>query len=362
MSIDSDDIRAAVATGLINEEQAVKLTALADARRGARSDLDGLDEPFELFRGFNEIFIVVGLAILFGAWATIAGLPEILSDLGYSFSNTFMPLMGVATSLLLARYFTLRRRMVAPSIFLMLAFAAMVLPMAVNLAWLTSLNYTGRISFAFGFTTVALAGHYLAFRVPITSAAIAIGAYTTVALALLSNGAALPNFQDLIRISDKGPFGWLMLGGALIVLVFALRLDMSDPHRVTRRTRSAFWLHVVAAPALVNTIAQTLLGGDIPYALILLAAFLLLMALFAIIIDRRSFLVAGVGYVVFLIFTLAEDSFAWPILVLGLGLVFLGAQWERIRAVLMGALPDFPGKSRLPPYHLAGSDPAENSL
>jgi hypothetical protein len=29
-----------------------------------RAHLKGLDEPFELFKGFNEIFIVVGLTIL----------------------------------------------------------------------------------------------------------------------------------------------------------------------------------------------------------------------------------------------------------------------------------------------------------
>jgi hypothetical protein len=27
--------------------------------------MTGLDEPFELFKGFNEIFIVVGLTILY---------------------------------------------------------------------------------------------------------------------------------------------------------------------------------------------------------------------------------------------------------------------------------------------------------
>ena len=50
MSINADDIRAAVQSGMINERQAASLTALADLRRGARENMDGLDEPFEQLR------------------------------------------------------------------------------------------------------------------------------------------------------------------------------------------------------------------------------------------------------------------------------------------------------------------------
>ena len=41
---------------------------------------------------------------------------------------------------------------------------------------------------------------------------------------------------------------------------------------------------------------------------------------------------------------------ALVILLLGFGLVFLGAQWDRLRSALMRGLPEFPGKGRLPPY------------
>ena len=62
--ISSDDLRAAVASGLVTEAQAAALTSLADSRHGAREKLDPSDKSFELFRGFNEIFIVIGLLIL----------------------------------------------------------------------------------------------------------------------------------------------------------------------------------------------------------------------------------------------------------------------------------------------------------
>ena len=74
------------------------------------------------------------------------------------------------------------------------------------------------------------------------------------------------------------------------------------------------------------------------------------MSLFAIIIDRRSFLVAGIGYVVAIAITVAEGDAFVIILILGAGLVLLGAKWEAIRCFLMTRLPNFPGKTRLPPY------------
>jgi len=74
--------------------------------------------------------------------------------------------------------------------------------------------------------------------------------------------------------------------------------DGSDPHRVTRRSANGFWLHVVAAPALVNTIALSLLESDTTAANIVLLCVLFLFAIVAIIIDRRSFLIAAIGYVV----------------------------------------------------------------
>jgi hypothetical protein len=60
-----DDIRAAVASGTLSEAQAASLIVLAEERAGVRTHMTGLDEPFELFKGFNEIFIVVGLTILY---------------------------------------------------------------------------------------------------------------------------------------------------------------------------------------------------------------------------------------------------------------------------------------------------------
>jgi len=76
------------------------------------------------------------------------------------------------------------------------------------------------------------------------------------------------------------------------------------------------------------------------------------------VIDRRSFLVAGVGYVVALAITVVEGQAFFIILMLGAGLVLLGAQWEALRRRVMRALPGFPGKDRLPPYDLLTQESA----
>ena len=58
-----DDLRAAVAAGILTEAQAAGLMALAQGRAGQRAHMAADDEPFEFFRGFSEIFIALGLKI-----------------------------------------------------------------------------------------------------------------------------------------------------------------------------------------------------------------------------------------------------------------------------------------------------------
>jgi hypothetical protein len=86
-----------------------------------------------------------------------------------------------------------------------------------------------------------------------------------------------------------------------------------------------------------------------------LALSLAAIALLAVVIDRRSFLTAGIGYLIFLISYVITDptepgSWAVVLFVVGLGLTGLGTFWTDLRLRIMRALPNFPGKHRLPPY------------
>jgi len=89
---------------------------------------------------------------------------------------------------------------------------------------------------------------------------------------------------------------------------------------------------------------------------------LVLVTIFALIIDRRSFLTAGLGYLAALLFWAMQQGdgdLSIPTLMLILGAIVtgLGTFWTNLRIRLMRALPDFPGKDRLPPY----TDPARDS-
>ena len=102
--------------------------------------------------------------------------------------------------------------------------------------------------------------------------------------------------------------------------------------------------------ALVNTIALTLFQMDSAAANLVLLCVLVLVALIAVIIDRRSFLIAAVGYCVALSFTVFDENGAgYTILALGVALVSLGAAWEWLRARLLGVFAPILPLDRLPP-------------
>ncbi|PRY20703.1 hypothetical protein CLV78_11276 [Aliiruegeria haliotis] len=350
MNLDRDDIRAAVRSGMISEAQAASILALAEQRHGVRENMDGLDEPFELFRGFNEIFIVVGLGVLFTGWMVVSGLST-LAELGNSGSTGgIYALITLAVSAWLSTYFTLKRRMVAPSIALVMMFGVGALQLGMTLGWQLGLAFHVRVAFASGLTTALFILHYFWFRVPFTMALIGLGVFVTTGSMLVLGGAGWPTAADFFHLTNEGPYAVLTIALGVIGTAVALWFDMGDPHRITRRSQAGFWLHVISAPAIVNTVALTLLEVDTPAAQAALIAFLCLMALFAIVIDRRSFLVAGVGYVVALAVIILERQAGLAVLGLGLGLVLLGAQWERLRGGIMSGLPSFPGKDRLPPW------------
>ncbi len=349
--IEVQDLRAAVQRGLITEAQAAALTGMADARVNARTQVADGEEPFVLFKGFNEIFIVIGLSILFAGWvgvATIFG-AEWLNPVGSDVSVILLlTLLTLAVLAVVQRYFTIQRRMIAPSIALaiMAALTAVILGWA--LAEMAGIRALGALAMASGTVAVVMAVHYRVFRVPFAVAILAMAVFVTLWALLARAGVVPASAPNLLHMSKNGPLAALSFVFGLVCFGFAMRFDMSDPHRISTRATTGFWLHVVAGPAIVNTVAMQLLDGG-QFGQMALLVVLLALALVAIVIDRRSFLVAGAGYAVWLIFSLFDGS-SMVILALGLGLVFLGAQWERLRGALMRALPDFPGKSRLPPY------------
>ena len=361
--ITPEDLRAAVAAGRVDEATAAGLLALAAERQGLRAALPEEDEPFEFFRGFGEIFVAVGLALLFGA---MHGLGAVIDGDGLG-AGLLPSVVGIGLAWMLARYFTLKRRMSLPSIALAVAYA-------VELAFLLLAVVGGLVGDAGGGAPVddalialiasalgmaGMAIYYRAFRLPFALAPLgAFGAGFAISLALLAapgvDGEWSEASFDLLRAPV---FATAILVFGVVAFVAAMRFDLMDRHRLGRFAACAFWLHILAAPALVNTVCLTLynLGGPVGYLTAALA-FLLIAAL-ALAIDRRSFLMAGVVYAGLALGAAFEaaggDSAFGSVVTIGLlggGMTWLGAHWAGARARLMRALPDFALKARLPPY------------
>jgi hypothetical protein len=353
--IERDDLRAAVSAGIVTEAQAAALLSLGQARRGARENLEPGDEPFELFKGFNEIFIVVGLSILTFGW--IGTVTVWVASDPMQIKNILMwsGILGAAALWALSEYFIRRRRMVAPAIALAVLFAANAVygfAGAFAEVFMIAQGDNSSLPVPLALATLSLVLYWLRFKVPFALALIALGGFgLAILIAGLSRGTP-DSFSELFLLSAGGPFAWITLALGLVVFAAAMLFDASDPHRVTRRAANGFWLHVIAAPALVNTAALSLLDTDAFWAQALLAGVLALFAVIAIVIDRRSFLIAAIGYTVILTGTVFEQSNAVAT-TLGLGavLLFLGARWEIIRARLLAVMPDSFPRHLLPPSH-----------
>ncbi len=347
-----NDIRAAVAANILTEEQASRLTIFAESRLGFRDHMLVDDEPFELFKGFAEIFVTVGLGMLFSG-----GLVWLIASQG----NYFVALTGAVVSFGMAFYFTLKRRMNLPSIFLASVFAGNIAVLSFVLL-LDPINpseydflYTGIIGM------IAMLIWFRVFKLPFSMFLFGLfGALVALAVAAIMSPNVLDIFELRRGVFDLNnasyfPISTLVFG--VLIFILAMYFDTKDPHRVSRFAASGFWLHVLAAVAIVNTVALTLfnIGGAMGYTLTSLA--LLGIALVALIIDRRSFLTAGILYMAYLIYAAfngnsggGEFATIATFFTIGLFITVLGTWWAQIRASIMARLPNFPLKNRLPPY------------
>jgi hypothetical protein len=350
-----DDIRAAVAAGVLTEAQAAQVIAGAQNRQGFRAHMPDEDEPFELFRGFSEIFVTVGLALLTSG---IVGLSLILGN------PVLLPLVSAGLSILFARYFTLKRRMTLPSIFLAGTFGFSVFVFVAILIFGPASHIGQRSLLTFLVTGGALIVYFRTFRVPFV---MFLTGLCGIGIAYSLTGILLPEaviregletgLSDFLDLGRSPILAMTLLAFGLVAFGGAMTFDLRDPHRISRHAASAFWLHILAAPAIVNVVAVSLLGigGGLGY--LLAAAALALITVAALIIDRRSFLTAGIVYIgVILTWAITSTNVnetwgvVWTLLLMGAFITWLGAWWVQMRARLMRALPDFPFKSQLPPY------------
>lgn len=348
------DLRAAVAAGIVTEAQAAGITALAQDRAGKRALLPAEDEPFEFFRGFAEIFIASGLAILLG------GLGLLLGVIGGVTILILIPAIIAAVAWAMAGYFTLKRRMNLPSMVLVSAYSGGLYVSALTLLGQMDLGLKGIAFTSAALTAAAVLVWFRRFRLPF--AMFVFGAFALMATyALFTRFNPGGTFDDIDSWANSFRPRANLTAASLVfgvgAFVGAMWFDLKDPHRIGRHSATAFWLHLLAGAALVNSVAGNLWGAGGSAAILPTTIALLVFALVALIIDRRSMLTAGIAYIGAVIYWSvagdgAADAMDWAKILIILGTVFtvLGTWWVQLRAGLMRALPDFPGKRRLPPY------------
>ena len=336
-----DDLEAAVAAGIVDRPTVERLRDfLAHSHRMPLVD----EEHFRLISGFNDIFVSIASILLLVALGWLGeAIPIGLAD-------GPRPLGGVlvaAASWGLAEMFTARRRMALPSILLLAGFvggsfeaAAALFGASVALPGITPAgSVIGALMLAASAAVAALAAylHWRRFHVPITIAAGA-GALVAVALGLLA--AAIPDAPQHLALPA--------FVAGLCVFALAMRWDISDPRRETRRSDIAFWLHLLAAPLIVHPVfaMMGLLDGSVGLAAAGIVVLLyVVLGLIALAIDRRALMVSALAYVLYALSALFREfgalslNVALTALVLGSALLLLSAYWTNVRAWVLMTLP-----------------------
>ncbi len=345
--IASEILSKGVEQGIITAEQAEGLRALERAREPLELPPSPDDEQLRFISGFSDIFVTIGLAMFLGAIGYFAQ---------QSGGKLGMWIAIAITAWLLAEFFTRRRRMALPSIVLLIVFAfavfmdastflgaGLVRPTSYYAPSLTA-NLLGldreqpTVLAAAAFLTVLLtAVHYWRFRVPITIAA-GCGALSVTVVALVYGMAP--------QLSSVAHNAVILASGAIFAL--AMRFDISDPQRLTRRTDIAFWLHLLAAPLIVHSLIRGLVANTSkldPTAAVAIMAVFLALSFVAVLIDRRAMLVSGLSYAGYAFATLIREAgfsdMTTPatVLVLGAFVLLLSAGWRPLRTAILGVTP-----------------------
>ncbi len=354
-----EDLRAGVQAGILTEAQAVALIALSQTRAGTRAAMPAEDEPFEFFKGFAEVFITIGLVILLSGLIAMVGLVSFLAS--NDTAGLFVVAIVMAVAWWWAHYFTLKRRMNLPSMVLAIVFGGAVC-LGTAVLMVQGIGYDkARLAFLIPclVATLAMALWYRRFRLPFSMFILGLFAIASVyamtateeTLMRVIFASDFSAMRSIFDLRDSPVFALATLLCGVVAFLAGMWFDLRDPHRLGRNAATAFWLHLLAAVTLVNTAAITLYNSG---GIVALVPVLLVIILLALVIDRRSFVSAAIGYIALVITWLTDGSgfmsSGYTLLLLGALITAIGTWWVQLRGWLMRRLPDFPGKDRLPPY------------
>lgn len=329
MIIRKDDLESAIEHGVISARDAQALSEFTIKRAATPR---AVNEHFKLVNNFSEVFICIGLFIIYGAFSSF----RVIGLLAEQYA-----LVGAIGFWLLAEFFAFRTNKMLPALVAVL--------MAGTIAVQSVMFYTGiapelmwkfqgpNAGYVWAGVALALTLSFARFRIPILLALLAIS--TTVA-ALIFSGTSLNNASFLWPIGISG----------VIFLLLAIWFDSRDPLRRSRQNAYAFWLFIVGSPLAVHPIFASLwlnFDKSEPYSVIVMVLILaVLVTLIGLILDRRSlvastlvYFTGGIGYSYYAVTKDIGSALATTSLLVGLFVVLLGVLWYRVRARFLPLLP-----------------------
>nr|WP_086937913.1 hypothetical protein [Thaumasiovibrio occultus] len=320
----NQDLEDAIQQGIFDSAAVMQFRDFVAKQRNTR----GVDEEsFRLVTSFNDIFVVIAIALLL---ISTSALTDVYGEAIAAFSVSVM-------SWGLSEFFVLKRRMALPAIVLLVTYTGSLFIGIPFFFDAFGMAYEWRFLFAALITAFGAWLHWKRFQVPITVAA---GALAIVAAVIALVMAIFPKMAEFVSIIT-------FLGGVGIFMV-AMYWDTSDPQRKTLRSDVAFWLHLSASPLIVHTVFSWLDVFRVEQSvssLVGIIALYFVLSVISLAVDRRAFMVSSLVYVLYALaqlldnYGLAGNSFAYVGAVIGLSLLLLSAFWHAAREAIVSCFP-----------------------
>ncbi|TXH83899.1 MAG: hypothetical protein E6Q77_03485 [Rhizobium sp.] len=299
-------------------------------------------------RGFHDVLITIGIVVLLiGLWGL---------------TNRYASLLAIV---ILAEILVRRQRLALPAVVLTVALVFWLFHTVVTYVSSTPAlvdNFTiGAFILAAPFPPL-LALFYWRYRVPLS---LALFLFSLFGLFLAAVFYIAGTVTGSANVPIEYPIQTLMilLVTALGSFALAMRYDLSDPKRVTRRSDVAFWLHLVTAPALLystvllalrlelasggtvfTNLTDALFGGYLQAVTVLIAV--LVMMLIGLVIDRRAFVTAGLVSLGLATAAILRHNNAGldkvgflVLMIVGLVVLVIGIGWADLRRIIVRRLP-----------------------
>ncbi|MCO6185453.1 hypothetical protein [Rhizobium sp. L1K21] len=303
------------------------------------ADFVNPDEESEMprfIRGYHDVLITIGVLVTLVA---IAGLWSFYAML--------------AAVIVLSEIFVKRQRLALPSF--VLAVACLIAGTLCVVAVVDSIDsglmddikasspeWINIISSAVVFVLIGL--YYWRYRVPVAFAGL-----------LIAGVAAILGTLGLLLFPHnvENAMYFVLLTSGVVLTVAAIVLDISDPVRVTRRSDIAFWLYLVAVPAILKTVFDALNPGAGTANAVAMVVAVALMMLLGLVLDRRAFVTAGLVYLGYAFSTLLQQGggnwfanlegdarFMSMLLAVGIVVLGFGLGWRLWRRLIITHFPD----------------------